>query len=218
MSGPDTHRRGAGLPSLMLVADHDRGGSPARVAAAIRGGVQLVQLRAKTLHKDQLAMLYASICRLVPDACQPLWLFNDAPELAASLGAGLHLPAASPTPSRQVRARLGLLGRSAHDPDEVSRALAEGVDYLVIGTLYPTPSKPGRRTLGLSGLQELVTMAADTPVYAIGGIDGNALPAILATGAHGIAVTGALLDAPAPADAAASLCDDLQRATGPFSN
>lgn len=118
--------------------------------------------------------------------------------MARHEGMGLHLPAAHATVPRED---IPLLGRSAHDEEEVQRAAAEGVDYLIVGTVFPSASKPGREPLGLDGLARLTALASPLPVFAIGGITPARVASVLATGAHGVAVCGAILDVADPAAA-----------------
>lgn len=185
------------LPRLMLVSDRQRGG-PQAVAAAVDGGVQLIQLREKDLSDQAFMDYWRQLQQALPAQARPLWLFNGRPELAARHGCGLHLPATAPGVSLALRNQLPWLGRSAHSAEEVLRALDEGVDYLVIGTLHATDAKPGRAPLELSGLAPLLALTASVPVFAIGGLTPANTRAVRALGAHGVAAVGALLAVASP--------------------
>lgn len=128
---------------------------------------------------------------------------SPAPPAADVLHLGqddLPLPVA-----REVIGPEVLIGRSAHDRDQVAAALAEPVDYFCTGPCWPTPTKPGRSAPGL----ELVRFAADTgptkPWFAIGGIDIERLPQVVAAGARRVVVVRAITAAEDPQAAAAAL-------------
>lgn len=223
------------LPRLLLVSDRKRE-QPGALASAVAAGAPLIQLRDKDLDDAavmqrliEIGLLHAAAdgssgrCgrRLetaassraaaaasepLPASALPRCCLNGRPELARRLRFGLHLPAShAPVP----RQGLSLMGRSAHDGEEVRRARSEGVDYLVIGTVFPTASKPGREALGLTGLAQLVALAAPLPVFAIGGMTVARTREVLATGAHGVAVCTAILAAADPAAATLSFLEEL---------
>ncbi len=102
-----------------------------------------------------------------------------------------------------------LLGRSAHDEAEVQRAVAEGVDYLIVGTVFPSASKPGRPPLGLEGLTRLAALASPLPVFAIGGITPARVASVIKAGAHGVAVCSAVLDVADPVAATQNFLSEL---------
>ncbi|MCC5888384.1 MAG: thiamine phosphate synthase [Gammaproteobacteria bacterium] len=131
---------------------------------------------------------------------------NGRPAMARREGIGLHLPAAHGSVARDG---IALLGRSAHDEEEVQRAVAEGVDYLIVGTIFPSASKPGRAPLGLDGLARLTALAAPLPVFAIGGITPTRVASVLEAGAHGVAVCSAVLDVPDAAVATQNFLAEL---------
>lgn len=202
------------LPRLLLVTDRHRE-RPAALEAAVAAGAAFVQIRDKALDDDAVlarlerireasglecsrsadrfvAPAPADHARSGPQGRAELWVcINGRPRLARTEAVGLHLPAAHGAVSRDG---ISLLGRSAHDEEEVARAVTEGVDYLIVGTVFDTTSKPGREVLGPAGLARLVALAAPLPVFAIGGITPARVASVLATGAHGVAVCSAVLD------------------------
>lgn len=182
------------------------------VAAAAGGGVTLVQVREKDLPDGDLLELVRAIQRAVGDRAAVL--VNGRPEVAAAAGAGLHLPEDAPLPAF---GRWPLWGRSVHRLERARRAVAEGVDYLLAGTLFPTESKPGAGLLGLEGLREIVVVAGGTPVLAIGGITTETAGAAIRAGAAGVAVQRAILRAADPARAARELRQALEAACAPAS-
>jgi thiamine-phosphate pyrophosphorylase len=108
----------------------------------------------------------------------------------------------APADARRLLPR-GWIGRSVHDPAEAAAAVEEGADFLLVGSVYPTASHPGRPAAGL----ELVRAAAafGRPVVAIGGMDAERAARARDAGAYGVAAIGALWDAADPAAAAAAL-------------
>jgi thiamine-phosphate pyrophosphorylase len=183
------------------------------VAAALRGGVEIVQLRIKRADDDvvlTVARRYARICA----AAGALFILNDRPELVEAAGAdGVHV-GQDDMPVDQARALIGedrLVGLSTHSPEQIDAAMAAGVDYIGVGPVHATPTKPGRRAVGL----ELVRYAVahtQVPFFAIGGLDAATLPAALAAGARRAAVVRAITDAGNPEAAARELRQELTAA------
>jgi thiamine-phosphate pyrophosphorylase len=183
------------------------------VAAALRGGVEIVQLRLKRADDDvvlTVARRYARICA----AAGALFILNDRPELVEAAGAdGVHV-GQDDMPVDQARALIGedrLVGLSTHSPEQIDAAMAAGVDYIGVGPVHATPTKPGRPAVGL----ELVRYAVahtQVPFFAIGGLDAATLPAALAAGARRAAVVRAITDAGNPEAAARELRQELTAA------
>jgi thiamine-phosphate pyrophosphorylase len=187
---------------LYLVLD---GRNPEPVlAAALASGVDLVQLRDKELGDDELVET-ARIFRRAADEHGALFVLNDRPDLVAACCAdGVHV-GQEDTPVAEARRIVGpgkLIGLSTHSPEQI--AAAEGVDYISVGPVWETPTKPGRPAVGL----ELVAEAARTarfPFFAIGGIDESNVNEVVAAGATRIAVVRAIRDAADPGAAAWAL-------------
>lgn len=199
--GPLAARR----PLVCLVTDRvrllgtavlDRSGvasMAALVRDVARAGVTLVQVREPDLGARQLCDLVRACCDAV--AGTGTWVVvNDRLDVALAVGAhGVHLRSAS-FPASEVRRLAGppfLVGRSVHDAEEARAVTAGGgLDYLIAGTVFPTPSKTGTTLLGLDGLSAVVE-AVDLPVLAIGGIGGaDRVAAVARTGAAGVAAIG----------------------------
>jgi thiamine-phosphate pyrophosphorylase len=206
------------IPRLYVVTDRQQtAGRPleAVVAAAARGGAGMIQLREKDLTARELYDLGARLQSLLMPHGIPL-LINDRLDVARALdAAGVHLAGHSLSPA-QARRQLGpdkLLGVSTHSLEEASQAMREGVDFIVFGPVYDTPSK--RQYGAPQGLQRLAEVVAHVtcPVIAIGGIDTDNLPQVLQTGAHGVAMIRAVLAAPDPCLATRQLRQHLPSTT-----
>jgi thiamine-phosphate pyrophosphorylase len=177
--------------------------------AALRGGVDVVQLRDKELG-DEALVRAAEPFRAACAEHGALFVLNDRPDLVAACGAdGVHV-GRSDTPVEEARALVGserLLGLSASTPGEL--ADVAGADYVGV-TAFATPTKEDAITGGL----ELIRAAAaelTIPWFAIGGIDVSNAGAVAAAGAPGVAVVRAIRDADDPETAARELRQALDR-------
>jgi thiamine-phosphate pyrophosphorylase len=174
------------------------------VAAALEGGVDVVQLRDKHASDEELLRAGRRFRRLTRDA-GALFVVNDSPELALRCEAdGVHV-GQDDLPVPQVRELVGkdfLVGLSTHSAAQI--AAAEGVDYIGVGPVYATPTKAGRAPVGLELVREAARAAA-VPWFAIGGIDETNVGAVVAAGASRVAVVRAIGDADDQRAAAARL-------------
>jgi thiamine-phosphate pyrophosphorylase len=185
------------------------------LAAALAGGVDMVQLRDKEASDDELVSA-ASVFRRLCDEHGALFWLNDRPELVAACGAdGVHVGQGDVAPST-ARAAVGpevLLGLSTHSPAQLDRALAEGAaDQLSVGPVWETPTKEGRPAAGLSYVRHAARVAGDRPWFAIGGIDPDNVREVIAAGASRVVVVRAIRDAADPERAARGLRDALEEA------
>ncbi len=167
----------------------------ARVAECIDGGAALVQYRAKQAAPGlalEQARLLAKLCRArgVP------FIVNDSVELAIAAGAhGVHLGRDDPD-VRSARAafRDAIIGVSCYDDPRLARGAAEaGADYVAIGSVFVSPTKPGARRASLESLAAAAE-GSGLPVAAIGGITLENAPRAIASGADMVAVITALFD------------------------
>ncbi len=178
--------------------------------AALRGGVDIVQLRQKGLEARQ-ELAYAEVFADAAARHGALWSVNDRADLALAAGADvLHLGQDDlPVPlARRIIGAALLLGLSSHDAGQVAAAAAaEGVDYFCVGPCWPTPTKPGRPAPGLPLVREAARLAPPgaRPWFAIGGIDLARLDDVLAAGARRVVVVRAVTEAEDPQAAAAAL-------------
>jgi len=171
-----------GRPVLMAIV----GPSGACSAGeAIRGGADLVQVRAKELTSRQLAALVREVIAEVGRA--DVVLVNSRPDIAFLTGAlGVHLPESGLDP-RSVRAAFPglLIGVSRHDRTGLEQAESQGADFAMVGPVFETPGKE-TRSLGVARLGELLR-GLKMPVLAVGGVTPNDAAAVLACGASGLA-------------------------------
>src|SRR5918993_4103188 len=143
------------------------------LAAALRGGVDVIQLRDKALEDDRLVSA-AREFRAAADAHGALFVVNDRPDLVAACAAdGVHVGQDDGTPA-DARAAVGtdaIVGRSTHAPEQADAAEADpDVDYLAVGPVHATPTKPGRPAAGL-GYVGYAARTVAKPWFAIGGLD-----------------------------------------------
>jgi thiamine-phosphate pyrophosphorylase len=191
---------------LLLVTD-PRPDLVARVAAAVRGGVDVVQLRDKRASREELIPLAVELKEICERAGALFTVNNDA-ELARLSGAhGVHL-GQKDEPIASAREMLGLgvvIGRSVSSVEEAHEAVREGADYLGVGTVYATPTKPEEEAAGPALLREISGAAVPVPWFAIGGVTLETAREVAEAGAPGFAVVRAVLDAEDPAAAAREL-------------
>jgi thiamine-phosphate pyrophosphorylase len=174
--------------------------------AVLRAGVDVVQLREK--HAGRAALVDAARAfRAAADEHGALFVVNDDPELAVECDAdGAHVGQDDlhPSKAREIVGGAMILGRSTHAEAEILRANGEPVDYLGVGPVNETPTKPGRAGTGL----DLVAFArahATVPFFVTGGMDATTIPAVAAAGAHGFVVVRAITESSDPAHAVRAL-------------
>lgn len=198
-------------PALVFVTDTQRlspdGPAPEDIARqAVAGGVSIVQLREKTMERPSLLDLGARLRDAI--GIGAMLFVNGDIEAARALEAdGIHIPSYGPT-IRDVRRRLGndiIVSLAVHSIDGAARAVREGADVIQIGTLFPSRSHAGGRTLGIDALREACAAVAPVPVIAIGGITADNAGEAIAAGAAGVAVISAIQGAHDPRAAAAEL-------------
>ena len=201
---------------LCTDARRDSGDLAAFADAALAGGVDIIQLRDKgSAGEQRLGPLEArdelEALAVLADAARrhgALLAVNDRADIARAAGADvLHLGQDDlPLPvARDIVGPDTLIGRSAHDRQQVAAAITEDVDYFCVGPCWPTPTKPGRPAPGLQLVRSAAELAADKPWFAIGGVDAARLPDVLAAGARRIVVVRAITGAEDPGAAAEQL-------------
>jgi thiamine-phosphate pyrophosphorylase len=174
---------------------------------ALRGGVDLVQLREKDA-PDAEVLAAAAVARALCEEAGVPFLLNDRPDLAVAAGAdGVHvgqddLPVAE---ARAVVGPEGLVGLSTHAPAQLAAAGRRAPDYVAVGPVHATPTKPGRPAAGLEYVRHAAAQPPPVPWFAIGGIDRATIGAVVAAGAERVVVVRAITEAPDPEEAARAL-------------
>jgi thiamine-phosphate pyrophosphorylase len=200
-------------PRLYLVCDARPRGF---LDAALRGGVDLIQLRDKALGDGELVAA-AREFRAAADAAGALFILNDRPDLVAACGAdGVHVGQddASVAEARAAVGERRIVGRSTHAPAQGAEADGDhDVDYVVVGPVHATPTKPGRPAAGLEYV-EWAAANVTTPWFAIGGLDAGNVGEVTARGASRIVVVRAITQAADPEAAARALRKRLEVPVG----
>ncbi len=191
--------------------------------ACVAGGVDVVQLRDKVLDARPLlahATAAAAACRElgVP------FVLNDRPDLALECGAdGVHLGQDdAPVPlARRILGPDALVGLSTHAPGELEAALGLGLDYVSVGPVESTPTKPGRVGTGTAYVRHAASVLASAPgadrnlpFFVTGGVTPETIGPLAAAGARRFVVVRYLCNAADPAAAARHLRDALDEALG----
>ncbi len=165
------------------------------VEAAIAGGVTVVQYRDKA-STGRVFFANAHTARKVCAAHGVPFIVNDRVDIALAVGAdGVHV-GQEDLPVAVVRRVVGpdmLIGASVGTVEQAVEAVAEGADYLGVGAIFPTASKPEADPASLEILRQ-IRQQTSGPVVAIGGITPERVAEVLAAGAHGVAVISALLE------------------------
>lgn len=189
--------------------------SVGKIESAYRGGADIVQLRSKVLTDAALLRIGEKTSRIAK-RYRKLFVVNDRVDLAIALNAdGVHLGqedmpvAVARTIARRAGVRLRI-GKSTSRISEARVAIREGADYIGVGPVYATPTKPGRVPAGLDYVRQAATHVT-IPWVAIGGIDPRNVRAVLEAGATRIAAVRAVFAATDPAAAARAFKQQLER-------
>lgn len=178
------------------------------VDAAFSGGVDIIQLRDKTLEGGEELDVLALLAE-VAGRHGKLWAVNDRADIArVSEAPVLHLGQKDlPAPvARTVVGAGTAIGLSTRSAEQIDAAIsAEGLDYFCVGPVWPTPTKPGRAGVGLGLVGYAADRAATLPWFAIGGIDETTIGEVVAAGAERVVVVRAITESDDPAGSAGRL-------------
>ncbi|PYI69356.1 thiamine phosphate synthase [Arthrobacter livingstonensis] len=193
-------------------ARRERGDFADFLRAAYAGGVDIIQLRDKSLEAAEELILLA-VLRNVAEEFGKLWAVNDRADIAQLSGAPVFHVGQKDLPLPAARSLVGpsvALGLSSHDPAQAAAAAADPLaDYFCVGPLWATPTKPGRAAVGLELVEHAASLGTTTPWFAIGGVDLSNVDAVVAAGASRIVVVRAVTDAEDPTAAARELLSRL---------
>ena len=181
--------RGEGEGGSKILAD---------IEGALRGGVDIVQLRSKTLSDRALLELGKKI-RQVTRRLRKLFIVNDRVDLMLAMDAdGIHL-GQDDLPVGVARQMIGdrkkIIGRSTHSLKQALRAERERADYIGFGPIFETPTKPTHHPIGLRAIRQ-VMKRIKIPVVCIGGIDQTNVKRVIEAGVERVAVVRAIFAAP----------------------
>ncbi len=183
------------------------------IAAAVAGGVGMVQLRDKALGDAQLL----EVARRCAATCRSLhvpFIVNDRVDIALGCGAaGVHV-GQDDIPVQTVRQLGGdqlIIGLSTHSAEQIDRAGQMDVDYIGVGPVHETPTKAGRPAVGLE-LLRYAAKHASQPFFAIGGLDPSNVANVVAAGATGVSVLRWISRSSDPCASARQLVDEFERA------
>jgi len=178
------------------------------VDAAFSGGVDIIQLRDKTLEGGEELEVITVLAEAAARHGK-LWSVNDRADIALVSGAPmLHLGQKDlPVPvARTVLGARTAIGLSAHSVEQVDAAIAaDDLDYFCVGPVWATPTKPGRAGVGLGPVRYAADSASERPWFAIGGIDETTIEEVVAAGAQRVVVVRALTESDDPAGSARRL-------------
>ena len=202
MTGEGDDRRARLASARLYLCTPDRPDLGEFVAAVAGAGVDIVQLREKRL-PDRELLARAGLARDAARSAGALFVVNDRPDVAVACGAdGVHVGQDDLPPglARTIVGPGALVGLSTHAPAELTAAGAEPVDYVSVGPVVPTPTKPGRPGTGLDYVRLAASrLAGGRPFFVTGGVDPDTLPELLTAGATRFVVVRALTEAPDPA-------------------
>lgn len=200
------------LGRLHLITDSRPGKDPVAIVRAALGVATpdlVIQFRPADDWTDRIAY---ELANQIVALCRPIGvpvLVNDRLHVALATGAAGGHVGADDLPVTAARRLLGpaaVLGATARLPATALRAIGDGADYLGVGPCYATATKDGLPvSIGPEGLRAVARQCPRTPIVAIGGVTAARVPELLAAGAHGVAVIGAVSDAADPAAAVAEL-------------
>jgi len=184
---------------LLVTSSQCRGSWDQTILGAIKGGVDIIQLREKTLSDRELISRARSIRQWTREA-GVLFIVNDRPDIARLVEAdGVHLGQddLSVDEARRILGPQFLIGVSTHSITQVRQAILAGADYLGIGPVFPSRTKSFDEYPGLDFVRE-ATAGTTLPSFAIGGIGPDNLERVVAAGARRVAVGSAVLESDDP--------------------
>ena len=173
------------------------------VASALKGGVDILQLREKNMPANKIIELGKKV-KLLCAEYGAIFIVNDRVDIAYVLDAdGVHLGQDDMDieSARKILGNNAIIGISTHAPEQAQKAVNDGADYIGMGPVFTTPTKPGRPSVGLE-YAKWVSENIKIPAFAIGGIDLTNVQDVINAGAKKIAVVRAIINSDSPEKAA----------------
>lgn len=173
------------------------------VASALKGGVDILQLREKNMPANKIIELGKKV-KLLCAEYGAIFIVNDRVDIAYVLDAdGVHLGQDDMDieSARKILGNNAIIGISTHAPEQAQKAVNDGADYIGMGPVFTTPTKPGRQSVGLEYVK-WVSENIKIPAFAIGGIDLDNVQDVVNAGAKKIAVVRAIINSDNPEKAA----------------
>lgn len=181
------------------------------VAASLKGGVQLLQLREKN-HNAKRTIELGKKLRELTSIYDCIFIINDRIDIAQIVEAdGVHLGQddVDIKTARQILGDKMIIGTSTHCPEDAQRAVEDGVDYIGVGPIFTTPTKPGRTAVTTDYAAWVAKNIKDMPWFAIGGIDLENIDKVIKAGASRVAVVRAIINADDPTKATKEFLNKL---------
>ena len=200
-------------PPLLVISDRSQATRPlVEIAeAAFRAGCRWFSLREKDLPAAGRLDFLRALVALGHRFSATVTTHEDIEAAALSAADGVHLPGGDDPAAARRRLPAGLIGVSAHVPEEAAAQLKAGADYVTLSPIFLTASKPGYGpAVGLDALAAAARLSRG-PVVALGGIGADNIAACLAAGARGIAVMGEIMRAADPEIAVRHLLAAIQK-------
>lgn len=198
------------IPTLCLITDRKRLTNRDLVDIvheAVSGGVNMVQIREKDLGVNELVKLLERLSGKIEGKAiiaVNAERYTDHFPMADAIHFPEYIQTITPSPCK-------ILGRSVHSVEAARKALQNGADYLIAGTIYESATHPERKGSGLGFLRDIVSIS-NKPVLGIGGIDPARSFDVIRCGASGVAVISAILNSTEPATAAAKFMSNMRNA------
>lgn len=201
---------------MFITHPSDRYSIAEEVQMALEGGCKWIQLRMKDASDEEFRQTALEIIPMCQEN-EAFLVFDDRVELAMEMGVhGVHLGKndMNPLQARETMGAEAIIGVTANTADDIIRFRGWDVDYVGLGPFRYTTTKSNLSpVLGIDGYREIVKAVRDSgmtlPIVAIGGIIIDDIPAIMATGVNGVAVSGAILNADDPVEYTRNLLEKL---------
>jgi thiamine-phosphate diphosphorylase len=198
------------LKGLYFILNVGKGGFrevPMWLEGVMANGARIIQVRGKGIHPSKLASIAADVVEIAA-RYNALVIINDHPDIAAKAHAhGVHLGAkdASIAEAKAELSGKGIVGVTVRNPRQAAKAFDAGADYVAVGSIFKSPTKPDVKIVGLETAEAVKLKFPDSPVCAIGGINEENIIDVLKTGVDMYAVISAIASAENPEKAAFSL-------------